>query len=227
MAKEKIICYNCGLNEATTHDHVIPRTLIPTPRPANLPTVPACEPCNGGFSKDEEYLRDRLAGVVGDPNYLGPDLWDTAWRSLQDPKAHGKKIGFFKEIRQLPKPVLTKEGPTDLAVVISKDRTDRVIKKMVRALYYHRFEERMEGTNFEWMDIPTIHHPRRDLARTKIALDKALRAVNWTKDFGPYTRVACALANEDPRAGCWLFGLFGGHLIFALTLPSRLAERQP
>jgi 5-methylcytosine-specific restriction endonuclease McrA len=46
------LCYNCGIREVTTLDHVISKTLIPEPRPNNLVTVPACKECNGGFSKE-------------------------------------------------------------------------------------------------------------------------------------------------------------------------------
>lgn len=211
-------CYNCGASEASTRDHVIPKSLIPKPWPANLPTVPACESCNRAFSKDEEYVRDRLAAVVGDPNYQGSDLWDVAWRSLQDPKAHGKKIGFFKDIRKLAKPVLMREGSSDLAVAIQKERAHPVIEKMVRGIYYYRFKERLDRVDF-WIEILSMARPNRDLSKTKIGVDKALRAVNWKKNFGPHTWAACGLAHDDRRGGVWFFGLFGGHLILALTVP--------
>lgn len=217
-------CYNCGVREASTREHVIPKALIPLPLPPNVPTVPACMSCNQGFSKDEEYLRDRLAAVVGDPNYVGPDLWETAWRSMQRPEARGKKFGLFEDIRQLPNPVLTEEGPSDLAVVIKKDRAHRVIEKMVRALFYYRFGYRLEKTILEWVDIPSIPRPGRDLEKVKNVLDRTFRSVNWREEFGAYTWAACALAEDDRRAGIWLFGLFQGHLLIALTLPVELAR---
>lgn len=48
-------CVYCGA-KPTTRDHVPSRVLLDEPFPADLPVVPACESCNGSFSKDEEYL---------------------------------------------------------------------------------------------------------------------------------------------------------------------------
>jgi hypothetical protein len=39
-----------------TRDHCPSKVFLDSPYPENLPTVPACEDCNAGFSIDEEYL---------------------------------------------------------------------------------------------------------------------------------------------------------------------------
>jgi len=48
-------CIYCG-KEPETRDHVPSKVLMDKPFPENLPVVPACEKCNEGFSKDEEYF---------------------------------------------------------------------------------------------------------------------------------------------------------------------------
>jgi len=48
-------CIYCG-KEPNTRDHVPSKVLMDKPFPENLPVVPACEKCNKGFSKDEEYF---------------------------------------------------------------------------------------------------------------------------------------------------------------------------
>jgi hypothetical protein len=48
-------CVYCG-GSPDTHDHVPSKVLLDEPYPSNLPTVEACEHCNGGFSVDEQYL---------------------------------------------------------------------------------------------------------------------------------------------------------------------------
>jgi hypothetical protein len=53
----------CG-QRATTRDHVPPRSLLERPFPSNLPTVAGCEPCNCGFSLDEQYFLV-LLGQIG------------------------------------------------------------------------------------------------------------------------------------------------------------------
>lgn len=50
-------CIYCGREGPLTLDHIPPRALFAEPRPADLITVPSCQPCNVGFSKDDEYLR--------------------------------------------------------------------------------------------------------------------------------------------------------------------------
>lgn len=49
-------CVYCGAVAIETRDHVPSRVLLDEPYPANLPVVPACGPCNNGFSSDEEYV---------------------------------------------------------------------------------------------------------------------------------------------------------------------------
>lgn len=56
-------CVYCG-GEPTTVDHVPSRVLLDEPFPPKLPTVPACEPCNNGFSSDERYLACFLECVI-------------------------------------------------------------------------------------------------------------------------------------------------------------------
>ncbi len=143
------LCFNCGIRDATTLDHVISKTLIPEPRPNNLVTVPACEKCNGGFSKDEEYLRDRLSACVGGHDFDAPATWDKAWRSMQRPMAKGKKLGLFKDIFQLPAPVETKAGPSDMGVLMNKQRVNRVVEKMVRGFFFHHFKKPLGDVQFD------------------------------------------------------------------------------
>ena len=52
-------CIYCG-NEATTREHCPPQSFFELPRPADLPTVPACKSCNNGFSSDENYVKHFL-----------------------------------------------------------------------------------------------------------------------------------------------------------------------
>jgi hypothetical protein len=65
-------CVYCGgLDE--TRDHVPSRVFLDPPFPTNLPVLPACQPCNGGFSRDEEYLACLIECAVAgstDPDQL-------------------------------------------------------------------------------------------------------------------------------------------------------------
>lgn len=64
LADDRLIngCIYCG-GHADTRDHVPSRILLDPPYPENLPVVGACEACNQGFSKDEQYIVCLLAAV--------------------------------------------------------------------------------------------------------------------------------------------------------------------
>lgn len=57
-------CVFCDAKVEDTRDHVPSRVLLDRPYPENLPVVPACEPCNNGFSLDEQYLACLIDCVV-------------------------------------------------------------------------------------------------------------------------------------------------------------------
>jgi hypothetical protein len=48
-------CVYCG-EERESYEHVPPRIFLDRPFPENLSTVESCIRCNGGFSKDEEFV---------------------------------------------------------------------------------------------------------------------------------------------------------------------------
>jgi hypothetical protein len=54
-------CAFCGLFAEVTRDHVPPENLFAPPRTSDLITVPCCDACREGTSKDDEYLRIALS----------------------------------------------------------------------------------------------------------------------------------------------------------------------
>lgn len=213
------LCFNCGVREANTLDHVISKTLIPEPRPNNLITVPACEECNRGFSRDEEYFRDRLSAAIGGDQFDAPATWDKAWKSMQHSKARGKKIGMFRDILKLPAPVKTKDGASDMGVIMNKQRVDRVVEKMVRGFYFHLFRQPLGDVEFIIDILSSVKQSEhREVLLT--VLRKCSAAPTWAKRFGPDTSVICALDQEDNRAGLWAFKLLGQHIVVAMAGPS-------
>lgn len=67
------LCGFCG-GAPDTRDHIPSRVLLDEPFPSNFPIVEACGTCNGGFSKDEEYVACLLECVIcgtTEPDGLG------------------------------------------------------------------------------------------------------------------------------------------------------------
>jgi hypothetical protein len=59
-SRQRAQCVHCG-GDTATGDHVPSKVLLDRPYPPNLPVVPACPACNGGFSVDEPYLACLIA----------------------------------------------------------------------------------------------------------------------------------------------------------------------
>jgi hypothetical protein len=62
--REVLSCVYCGNGPIESRDHVPSRVLLDEPYPENLPVVPACAPCNNGFSQDEEYVACLVECVI-------------------------------------------------------------------------------------------------------------------------------------------------------------------
>jgi hypothetical protein len=67
-------CVHCGRTDYISDDHLPPQSLFPAPRPNNLITVPSCDGCNGGSSKDDEYFRLWLVSRENTKGHLARDV---------------------------------------------------------------------------------------------------------------------------------------------------------
>jgi hypothetical protein len=208
-------CYSCGVQPAPTREHVISKTLIPKPFPPNLLTVPSCAACNNSLSKDEEYLRDRLSATA---QGFKAGQWGATLRSIKIPQAHGKKMSLYGDMFRLSKSVMTEDGPSNIAIRIDKDRTERVAVKIVKGLFFSRFAMPLRGVEF-FVDIPSIHLPDRNEKVICHAVQIAIQNLSWKRKFGSYTCAGCCIGTDDTRGGIWLIRLFGEHLIFVCTVP--------
>ena len=72
FADDRLIagCVYCGRGDSLTRDHVPSKVLLDEPFPANLPVVPACDPCNQGFSLDELYFACVLESVISGGEFM-------------------------------------------------------------------------------------------------------------------------------------------------------------
>jgi len=108
-----------------TKDHVPPKCLLRKPYPTNLMTVPSCLGCNGGSSKDEEYFRLLIVGLLCHTEEAEL-LFDGPMSRSMD---RNTKIGelMFGSLR-----------PTDAAVIMDFDyqRIYRIAEKIARGLEF-------------------------------------------------------------------------------------------
>lgn len=62
-SRNKGFCAHCG-GPDETRDHNPSKVFLDEPLPENLPVASSCQPCNAGFSDDEEYVACLLECVV-------------------------------------------------------------------------------------------------------------------------------------------------------------------
>ena len=149
-------CYMCEA-DGDTVEHAPPRCIFPaskdTPDGADLRreliTVPACEQHNSAKSKDDEFLMYLLAinlpaNVVAQNQFLTKIL-----RAIE--KSPGLIRGLFKTHQK----VIVRDNASGavfetMAGEIDRERFDRALDCMARALYFHHFGER-------WLKSVRVH----------------------------------------------------------------------
>jgi hypothetical protein len=134
-------CAICGKRQATTAEHVPPKTLFLKPRPSNLVTVPACFFCNNRSSAIEEQFGVYLAMLVAHPAERTWSLWrNQALRTIR----HNRRL--FQKLHTNVRTVSVQSpGGIHLGEAASFPVPgtvyNSVIEKTIRGLYYHHYGE--------------------------------------------------------------------------------------
>ena len=138
--RQKSWCIQCGASIGsveTSEDHVPSKGLLREPRPANLPVVDICTPCNNGFSADEEYLFLFLKCVLA--GTTDPDRHD-------DPKV-GRALRRHEKLRARLEQSRTEhqtiDDETRLVWMPETERVNRVIVKNARGHAFYEYGEPM------------------------------------------------------------------------------------
>lgn len=100
--KKKIKCVYCGVKDATTRDHVPPRSFYAPPLTSDLITVPSCFVCNNTFGKDDEYIRNIFISL--DTTEHIPGLWQlrkSMWDSFARTQSQGLIYKIYNNIRPI------------------------------------------------------------------------------------------------------------------------------
>lgn len=132
-------CAYCAEIRPLTDDHIPPRNLFPKPRSSNLITVPCCETCQAGWSKDDEYFR---AAILSSAKVSESSLAQGAINSLVRSLSRHEQRGFSRTILESIKEV---EIVTEVGIFLGKEpvfqldieRISRVAQRIVRGLFFH------------------------------------------------------------------------------------------
>ncbi|WP_207787704.1 hypothetical protein [Candidatus Thiosymbion oneisti] len=132
------LCALCGINLATTKDHIPPRGIYPKAirHGINFNTVPACKECNNGASMDDEEFKmfvgfntgeyqehpeiviDSLAGTIGNNKKIANQIFAT------------KKNVYAYRGRSVLEPAV--------AVMFNGRKLSKVISRVIRGLYWEK-----------------------------------------------------------------------------------------
>lgn len=207
----KNICAYCGIPVARgDREHVIPKCLYPTSKATSKVqrlTVPACNPCNNGWSDDEAHFRNVML-LAGEANDAVHELWNTtAARSFQKVDGNRRVLDLFKQM----KPIQTPEGQRFMIYPAKDERVMRVIRKIVRGLcHYHDVLSPVSDARV-WADIlkyvvppafldeMTIHHREQDIVeyRYQVLNDEHFHSAWLLTFFERRTFIATVSKSEN------------------------------
>jgi len=213
------VCVYCGSSDRLTRDHVPPGNMFPTPRPADLITVPACSPCNVGFSKDDEYFRLATLGPIALRDERARQLWDSVARGLRRSITE-RQARFAIEFHDSWKEIEDRDEQgrvvgTVPARRIYVERLDKTLARITGALIWHEYGQRtVPGTvRFAQLDMGFIRKAGPGAFLNGVGIDAASRRTAagglfeyWHRTYG------------DPQRSDWFFAFYGilGFLVRAI-----------
>lgn len=151
-------CAYCGSNQATTVDHVVPKSLYPASKASSKVqriTVPACEACNGSWADDEPHFRNMLL-VSGEPNAAVRELWEGKTRRSFT-HADGPR-----RIRDLTAQMIAVQMPESQWYMVYPGRDEHVthvVRKVIRGLCHHHKLLSPVSDSQVWVDIQKFDVP--------------------------------------------------------------------
>jgi len=134
------VCAYCGAPSPTTRDHIPPKGIFPVPRPPDLITVPACEPCNLGASVCDERFLTYLSLHVGIDTPTTTKLWDRVLPGIQRNRRLHRRLREEVEPVWLTTPSGVIHGRAYRGLWDSEAH-DNTIERMIRGLYFHHYRE--------------------------------------------------------------------------------------
>jgi hypothetical protein len=150
LSKRSSNCIYCGIRPAVKNEHVVGKVFFDK-LPLDVITVPSCDECDKGkgdgglcdFHLDEEYMRNVLCLKTDVGTHRGafnllPKVMRSIGRSFPMAQATVATSHLVN--------VRTQQGiilPNQLAFNVNLTRVERVIKKIVRGLFYAKEYSRL------------------------------------------------------------------------------------
>jgi hypothetical protein len=204
------LCVYCGVREATTFDHVPPKSIFPKPRPQDLVTVPACFECNNESSADDEEFRVFISIQSGHDQPMTDDLWRSG---LIPTLRHNQRLRNSILGRSQDAEMRTPAGiflGHMKAVPLRADPHKRVLRRIVCGLYYHHFGEPVEPTTLVEANL---------LVSLPEEFAEFLPDMSLARIGGDAFQYRYGRAGELSQASLWVIWFYRRYLVFAHTDP--------
>lgn len=203
MPKNVLCCY-CGVNKATTKDHIPPKSIFNKPRPSNLVTVPSCFACNNSASSIDEKFKTYLGLHVAKEGGEAERLFKEGVLSTTRHNKSLKEtiINSMQNIRD------ANDAKTEyVSILWDSEAHDITIERMVRGLFYHHFGKVISDkakVNVYWLD------------KEHTLFDDQLNCESIGN--GPF-KYRYGKAEDDEFASIWLFTFYDSHFAGGMVLP--------
>jgi hypothetical protein len=210
--KEPNECAFCGKADPETRDHLPPKSFFPSPRPGNLITVPCCEVCRRGQSKDDETVRILLS--LHYQAGLHPAI------ALLDPPQRLAEVGAWRYATYFRRLIRRKFVETPLGLVlpardvmIEKEPFTRFLTRLTRGLHFHHAGERLPSDWTVYLVVePMFVIP---MVADILAKLRAEREINIGNGVFSYK-----FAILPGRTSGWLFKFYDGVELMTFAVPA-------
>jgi len=223
MLKKRLpkICAYCGAATANpTRDHAIPRALWPPGRrPLNPIIVPACGDCHAEGDREVGYLRTMLVATL-DPtqNAVAAELVDgpVTRALLHDNRLYRDMIERAEFAwRPTSSGIYVEQG---VRVPFDGERFSAPIRKMVRALFFHKSHVPLPSNH------KVVVYPGTDFW-DKPGIAELLAGMHDWQGYGDTVfQFRSARDRNDPAASAWVFAFYQNVGILASTIPRHVAD---
>lgn len=223
-------CVHCRKRPAVSRDHVPPKGLFQRPRPDNLIRVPACEDCDNGRTKDDEYLQHIYSfDYRADTNLSASNRRNSILAKFKDGIRTAALAALLRKGR--PTSFYTPSGlyvGDGLEIDVDGRRLTRVHKCVVTGLFYVEYGRPLAndyGVVVLHADVIEANASVEAQRKFGEGFVKRLQAVApriFGRDEFEYRCVA-AIDNENCTA--WWLTYYGRIHVFAGTLRNDVIEK--
>jgi hypothetical protein len=216
-----MLCVYCGEREADTEDHVVPEGFFEAAPEAGHIKVPACYDCNNKrYSRDEEYFLVAILAEATATSNTANRVLDRLAADHQSGRRRriGLAVSLLEKVRpvEVHSPVGLYVG-TGSALELDTARVNSVLEKIVRGLFFHRFQRPLRPDARVVVEIK----PEPDRLRSPLAAAALAEPPSFLGDVFMHRVYSLP---ENPDCTSWALGFYDAVLAIAATGPPKVAN---